>query len=121
MLIKLTPGSPVPIFQQILEEIRSQIANGTLVPGEKLPSGRALASSLQVNMHTVLRAYAELRESGWVEMRRGRGVRVIGPQKPTQELDQAALRLIELATQARMELDELLSLVSHHYQSNQNE
>lgn len=121
MLIKLTPGSSIPIFQQILEEIRSQIAKGTLSPGEKLPSGRALASSLQVNMHTVLRAYAELRDSGWVEMRRGRGVRVLGPQRPTQELDRAATRIVELAHQARMDLDELLSLVSQHYQRNEHE
>lgn len=121
MLIQLSPGSPVPIFQQILEEIRSQIANGTLTPGERLPSGRSLAASLEVNMHTVLRAYAELRDSGWVEMRRGRGVRVLGPQKPTQELDHATVRLVELARQASMDLEELLSLVSHHYQQGQNE
>lgn len=116
MLIRIQPHSEVPIFQQIVHEIRGLIAKGGLKVGDRLPSGRALASSLDVNMHTVLRAYADLRDAGWVEMRRGRGVRVLGAQVPRAELESAADRLIELAFQAQMGQQDLFDLLSPRFE-----
>lgn len=116
MLIRISPTSGTPIFRQIVQELRTLIANGSLKPGERLPSGRALAASLEINMHTVLRAYQLLSEGGWVEMRRGRGVRVIGPQIPNQELEDAMDALISLARQAGMSKKELLSQITAKFQ-----
>lgn len=73
MLIRLKAGSSDPVYIQIADAIRVQIEDGSLEPGERLPSGRILAETLGVNMHTVLKAYEHLASRGLVEMRRGRG------------------------------------------------
>jgi len=63
----------VSLAEQIAVQVRSGIVNGDLKPGERLPPARDLAKSLRVNMHTVLRAYAQLRDDDVIEMRQGRG------------------------------------------------
>lgn len=82
MLIRLQESSPASFAEQITGQIRLGIARGEIVRGERLPSARELAASLGVNMHTVLRAYDTLRESGIIDLRRGRGAVVIGGDVP---------------------------------------
>lgn len=76
VLIEIDESSPVPLFTQIAGQLRRAIADGSLGAGDRLAPARELAASLGVNMHTVLRAYQELREDGLVDVRRGRGVTV---------------------------------------------
>ncbi|HEX6946307.1 MAG TPA: GntR family transcriptional regulator [Acidimicrobiia bacterium] len=78
MLIRIDPGSATPIFEQIADSVRKQVASGELAEGARLPSARDVAESLGVNLHTVLHAYQVLREEGLVEMRRGKGATVTG-------------------------------------------
>ena len=73
MLIRIDPGSEVPVFAQLAAAIRQELAAGRVRPGEKLPAAKEVAASLGVNLHTVLRAYQELRGEGLVDIRRGRG------------------------------------------------
>ena len=76
MLLDIDLASQEPIFKQIRSQIVSAIATGELSPGDPLPSVRTLAGDLGVNMHTVNKAYAVLRDEGYVVMR-GRSGAVI--------------------------------------------
>jgi DNA-binding transcriptional regulator YhcF (GntR family) len=90
MLVRLDPNHGAPLYTQIAGQLRRSIAERRVVAGERLPAARELAEALEVNMHTVLRAYDELRGEGLIEMRRGRGVVVL-------ESGQGRAKLIELA------------------------
>ncbi len=73
MLVRLEPSSSHPIYLQIADSIAGHIESGSLEAGDRLPSARSLGATLNVNMHTVLKAYSELESRSVVEMRRGRG------------------------------------------------
>jgi GntR family transcriptional regulator len=73
MLLRLDPSAEEPLFAQLVAQLRLAIVQGELGGGERLPAARELAESLDVNIHTVLRAYQQLRDDGLIELRRGRG------------------------------------------------
>jgi GntR family transcriptional regulator len=66
-------STSIPIYLQIIEEFKRQIAIGSLRPGDKIPSQRELALELKVNANTVQRAYREMEILGLVETLRGQG------------------------------------------------
>jgi GntR family transcriptional regulator len=73
-------GSIVPIYRQIVDAVRLGVANGTLAPGEQLPSVRALAEQLVINPNTVARAYGELAREGVLDGQAGKGVFIAKPR-----------------------------------------
>ena len=77
MRIHISQDAGIPIYRQIVEQVRDSIDAGVHRPGEALPSLRALAVEIRVNPNTVQRAYEELEREGLVESRRGRGVFVV--------------------------------------------
>ncbi|SDJ60931.1 GntR family transcriptional regulator [Microbulbifer yueqingensis] len=87
-MIKINTGDSRPIFRQIVDSIRRQIATGELEPGSKLPSVRGLAMQLTVNTNTVAKAYSELTAQGWVESRPGLGLFVSKPRKLFSDREQ---------------------------------
>jgi GntR family transcriptional regulator len=63
----------MPIYAQIVEQIKAQIAAGQLTPGDQLPTIRQLATDLRINFNTVVRAYLDLEREGLISTQRGRG------------------------------------------------
>jgi len=78
--VQITTGDARPIFKQIVDEIRMQIARGELEVGAKLPSVRGLALQLMVNANTEAKAYNALSNQGLVESRQGLGL-FVAPQR----------------------------------------
>lgn len=78
--VQITTGDARPIFKQIVDEVRMQIARGEIAVGAKLPSVRGLAMQLMVNANTVAKAYTELSNQGLVESRQGLGL-FVAPQR----------------------------------------
>ena len=70
------PTSGVPIYRQLMDQVRSLVSSGRLRPGDRLPSVRQMAAELEVNMMTVSKAYARLEADGVLERERGLGMRV---------------------------------------------
>jgi GntR family transcriptional regulator len=73
MLIQINFKSGMPIYLQIVDQIKAAAASGALQPGEALPSIRPLAEELRVNRNTVAKAYSELESLGVIETLPGRG------------------------------------------------
>ncbi len=78
-LFQAFPTSGVPIYRQLVQQVRRQAFAGRLQPGEFLPSVREVAGELQVNPMTVSKAYSILEREGVVEMVRGQGMRLKAP------------------------------------------
>lgn len=73
MELIISNSNPSPIYEQIANQIKAAIMDGSLGPGEQLPSIRGLANSLRVSVITTKRAYAELEEQGFIQTVQGRG------------------------------------------------
>ncbi|MFJ1593226.1 GntR family transcriptional regulator [Kitasatospora albolonga] len=112
MLFRVDPASTVPLGDQIAASVRRAVAEGAVIPGERLPAARVLAESLGVNVHTVLRGYQRLREEGLIELRRGRGAMVTGAASPRRaRLLERVREVVADARELGLTEEELLTLV----------
>ena len=73
MYIVLSNSSDLPIYEQIKEQVKTQILSGELSENEMLPSLRQLAKDLKISVLTTTRAYNELEEEGFITSRQGKG------------------------------------------------
>jgi GntR family transcriptional regulator len=73
MLVKPNPSSGVPIYLQLMEQVKHAIETGALRSGEQLPGIRPLAEELVINVNTVAKAYRELEHEGVIELKHGAG------------------------------------------------
>ncbi len=99
MLFRIDSSASEPLFEQLASQVRTAAIRGEFSPGQRLPSARDLAESLDVNLHTVLRAYQDLRDEGLIELRRGRGAVVT--EKAAQDLDALRAAVTQVARLAR--------------------
>lgn len=81
MWFHIDPRSEVPLYQQLVDQVREGVARGWLRPGDRLPSVRELAVRLALNHNTVAKAYQELERDGLIETLRGRGTFVASPKR----------------------------------------
>jgi GntR family transcriptional regulator len=105
--IQLDFRSRVPIYVQIVEQVRRQVESGDLNPGDQLPTVRLLATELRVNFNTVARAYRLLDEAGLISTQQGRGTYIW--ERPSPETIQE-LRHKSLEELSREYLKEINSL-----------
>jgi GntR family transcriptional regulator len=118
MQINITTHDKVPIYLQVVNQIKYQIAAGRLAAGEELPPIRVLAEKLVVNPNTIARAYRELELAGIVEKRRTAGTFVSDQGSPlarrermkilTERIDQ----LLAEALQMDVSLDDVIKLLN---------
>src|SRR5262245_16763150 len=87
MLLKPNPASGVPIYLQLMEQVKHAIETGALRPGEQLPGIRPLAEELVINPNTVAKAYRELEHEGVIELRHGAGAFVSAAARPRKATD----------------------------------
>jgi GntR family transcriptional regulator len=111
MLVRIDPTSDLPLFAQVAASVRADAVAGRLRPGDRLPSARDVAAALGVNLHTVLRAYQELREEGLVDMRRGRGAVITDAAAPLAQLHDDVVALTARAHALGLSPDMLAALV----------
>ena len=93
-MLKIEPSSTVPIWSQIEEGVRHQVAVGQLAPGAAVASVRDLARTLRVNPATVAKAYQRLADQGILEVRRGSGT-FVSESPPTLSRPERRRRLAE--------------------------
>lgn len=108
--VKLGRNDVLSLHDQVAAEIRRDIANGDVRPGERLPPARDMAAVLGVHANTVLRALRILRDEGVLEFRRGRGVTVSGQPEHGVIWAQAQI----LLTQARrlgLQREDVVSII----------
>ena len=101
MLNHIDPKSALPIYRQIIEQIRRSVAAGLLAPGDQLPSVRDLASQLLVNPNTVARVYRDLERDGLLETRRGQGTYIAAGATALIESERRRLIADQLEAVAR--------------------
>jgi DNA-binding transcriptional regulator YhcF (GntR family) len=112
-MLAVDHASPVPPFEQVRAQLATQIADGILTAGTKLPTVRQLADDLGLAVNTVARTYRELEAAGLVETR-GRGGTVVtaGGDKNRERVLAAAQRYVTLARELGISTDEALGFVS---------
>ena len=117
MQINLNTHDGVPIYLQVVNQIKYLVASGRLAPGAELPAIRVLAEQLLVNPNTIARAYRELESAGIVEKRRTAGTFVSSDGSPLARkermriLSQRVDQLLAEATQMNLTLDEVIKLI----------
>jgi GntR family transcriptional regulator len=94
--LKLDLRSGVPVYRQIIDQVRAGMAAGTLSAGDQLPTVRQLAVDLAINPNTVLRAYRELELGGMLETHQGTGT-FISEKKITRNNAERERQLAQLA------------------------
>src|SRR3954471_3285632 len=101
MLFRPNPASGVPIYLQLMEQVKHGIETGALHPGDQLPGIRPVAEQLVINPNTVAKAYRELEHEGVIELRHGAGafVSANGPARKLTDKMRAGQTLAAAAVE----------------------
>lgn len=123
MKIMIQSQGTLAIYEQIVSQMKNEIVAGALVPGEALPSIRALASELQVSVITTKRAYEELEKEGLIRSVAGKGFYVCESnkdylkEKQLMMIEERLTELIEVAKGAGLSEGELVEMVETLYRA----
>ena len=104
-LFRPNPALGVPIYLQLMEQVKHAVETGALRPGDQLPGIRPLAEQLVINPNTVAKAYRELEHEGVIELRHGAGAfiaaRARGDQKGADKVRTAQPLVAETVEKLR--------------------
>jgi GntR family transcriptional regulator len=115
--LQIDPLSGIPVYRQIMDQVRYYVGSGVLEPGDQLPSIRDLAQRLAVNPTTVVKAYGELQHGQVIEMRHGKGVFVaerairVSDREREKALRRMARQLAVEASQMKASAAQVLKIV----------
>jgi GntR family transcriptional regulator len=121
--IHISADDGLPIYLQIVNQVKYLVASGRLAPGEELPAIRVLAEQLVVNPNTVARAYRELEAAGLVEKRRTSGTFVSELGSPLARRERMKIlaervdALLAEANQLGISMDEVVQLINRREQA----
>lgn len=115
MLLRIDPASAVPLFEQLAASLRADAASGAVKPGERLPAARDVAAALDINVHTVLRAYQLLRDEGLVDLRRGCGAVLTARAAEYSSLGLAIPELVSEAKRLGLSASALTALINREF------
>jgi GntR family transcriptional regulator len=96
---RLNVSSGVPLYVQLMEQVKHAVETGALRPGDQLPTIRALAEELVMNSNTVVRAYRELEHEGIVELRHGLGAFISASVSAKGKVMRQAQGIVEFAVE----------------------
>jgi GntR family transcriptional regulator len=104
MLFAPNPSSGVPVYLQLIEQVKHAIETGALRAGEQLPATRKVAEDLVMNANTVAKDYRELEREGVIELRKGLGAFVARNGRPGADLIQRAQPVLRRAIDRMVEI-----------------
>ncbi len=121
MDIYLSPHDGVPVYLQIINQVKHLVATRRLLPDREILPIRKLAEQLLINPNTVARAYRELEQTGWVYKKRGAGTYVSDNPSPLSDSERNRIigeridGLLSEAHQMDIPLDELIAMIRRHH------
>ena len=122
MHIHISPKDGVPIYRQIIQQIKYLVASGRLNPGEEMPAIRTLAKQLIINPNTVARAYRDLESEGVLESKQGSGTTVslnglspLARKEKISILTERCDSVVAEAIQLNIEPDTLVDIIKRRY------
>ncbi len=118
MNITINPQAPLPIYAQLMEQMKDMIQSGHVKAGDSLPSVRQLADQLEVNSLTIQKAYKGLEAEGWISIKKGVGafvsesVKTVSRELKEEKLEQDARALVARAKQDKLDLETFIEFLS---------
>ncbi len=117
MDIKISNAGGVPIYEQIVSQVKAKIIAGELREGDALPSMRLLAKELRISVITTKRAYEELEREGFIVSMTGKGSFVAGRdlefvrEEQLGQIEEHMAAIAELAASCKLSFDELVEML----------
>ncbi len=121
-MIKTDKTSPIPLYKQIVLNIKKDILLGKIKEGDKLPAVRKLCETLKVNVNTVLKAYNILALQGFIESKQGTGNFVKKPDSTICDMNEDIKSVIEKAKKCSISRDLMMIIIQEVWDEfNQND
>lgn len=125
MKIIISNSSSIPIYEQIKNQIISQIISGELQEGEMIPSIRLLAKEIKISIMTIKKAYDELENEGYIKSVQGKGTFVapknteLAKERANKEIEEHISKIIEISNKFNITKKEILDLFEFIYRSDE--